>query len=152
MARRRAYRTGSRLGGPVGLFQYSPPLMVNHRWFDPFLNSVLSKGEVTAVPVIRVFMVKELDDSFVGRVKFSDAVGAMFVLFDRFLGVSISESRTHELCSRVHPFPFHEIVNDFIGFLPASPRIVRGLESSISSISNSSSSLMSSGGGAGGTS
>ncbi len=37
-------------------------------------------------------------------IKSSGAVVPVFIVFYGFLGVPISELRTHELCSRVHPF------------------------------------------------
>ncbi len=90
-------------------------------WSDPLLNSVLSTGEVMAVPVLRIFVVEELDDSLVGYVKSSGAAGTVFVLFDRFLCIVHFRVANPGVMFASPSFPFDEIVNDFVGFLSASP-------------------------------
>ncbi len=113
--------------GPILFDEFEPFEAVLRRWFNPLLESVVSLDEVLAVTVVRVFVVEDHRDCFVGwrcydfdSVKSSGAVVPVFVFFNSFLGVAHFQVADPQIVFARPSFPFDEVVNDFVGFLASS--------------------------------
>ncbi len=87
----------------------------------------MSLDKVSAVTVVRVFMVEDHRDCLVswccydfGSVKSSGTVVPVFVVFNDFLGVAHFRVADPQIVFTCPSLPFDEVVDDFVRFLASS--------------------------------